>query len=362
MSSIVCIGSEMTTDSDSRDWFNMTRLRNWCRLLRLDSAPLSMGAPVLGALAQNSHLLLWQFVVLGLVGLCAHIFGFVLNDVVDWELDRTNPVNRDRPLVRGFVPRKIAAVGAGFRIPLALLLSMTLPYITLSTCLLLLVAFGLAAIYDLFGKKLPTLVVATDFSLGASEGILLVWGAATAAGSINQLVILMGIYLSLQMTLVNMLMSFKDLKYDIEFGVRTSIIWLGVRVDAQGNPVVSVAMRLCSLVLATSAMAVYVATLLFGLWNMSMRAVCVVSLLGVLASGVALVALFLFLWVSPRQLYAQLYFDLMCLVLLMPLGAHVGVRPMAYLLVLLLVPFLITLPYKAAAFLTRYHCKIRGGR
>ena len=329
----------------------MTRLRSWCRFVRLDSAPLTMGAPVIGALVRHPTLPAWHIAILAAIGLSAHVFGFVLNDVIDWELDQENPAQRGKPLLRGFVARSTAAGIALAQIPVSLLMSLLLPHYTRTSSLLLLSAFGLAAVYDVFGKRLRRFPPMADLSLGASEGVLLIWGAVASRGSVTTLVVLVGLCLGMQMTLVNILMSLKDLGPDLAFGARTTPIWLGVRVGSKGEIAVSGAMRVGSLLLAFAGLAVYGMTLVCGLWELSSSAVWAVVSLSLLSGGAALLALVRFLWITPRQLLAQVYFDLVCLALLIALAARVGALAMAQLAVVLLTPFLVTSPYKAAALI-----------
>jgi hypothetical protein len=63
----------------------------------LDNAVLRISAALLGATAQNLHVPVWQAFVLAAVGMCAHVNGFVLNEVIYWKLDLMKTAKRDKP-------------------------------------------------------------------------------------------------------------------------------------------------------------------------------------------------------------------------------------------------------------------------
>ena len=322
----------------------MKKLRLWCQFLRIDNAPLSIGAPVIGALAQNAVLPFWQILVLGVIGFCAHVYGFVLNDVADMELDSKNPVHQGKPLLNGFMTRRSALLVACGQVPLSLVLGTALPHSSFLSAALLLGSVGLAGLYNLYGKKFRTWTIAADAALGASVGLMVVWGALVTGGTASSLPISLGVYLCLQVALVNMLMSLKDLQYDLMFGAHTSAIWLRVRLDAQGRPVMSKAMRCYSLILEIASTLLLGGTFLSRLWGYSDEVISALEFVWLLMGGFALLALVRFLWVASSQRYAQVNFDLGCAILLVALGARVGAQSMFYLLGLMVVPLLIAYP------------------
>src|SRR3972149_5466350 len=155
----------------------MQRFLDWRQFLRLDNALLSIGVPLIGAIAQNPLLSLWNAVTLAAVGICTHVYGFVLNDVIDWELDSVNPSKQSKPLLNGFMTRRSALLLAWLQIPLALALGAVPPAASVGSEVLLVLSCAFATIYNLYGKKLPTLPVIADICLGSSVGIIVIWGA-----------------------------------------------------------------------------------------------------------------------------------------------------------------------------------------
>ena len=82
----------------------------YLKLSRLFNMGLTGVAPVLGALAmwninQTSVLMLF---ILFIIGCLSHIYGFVLNDVIDTKVDKLSKELNARPLVSGTITRKKA--------------------------------------------------------------------------------------------------------------------------------------------------------------------------------------------------------------------------------------------------------------
>jgi len=75
---------------------------------------LTAVAPVLGALSMwdVGSLELWKLCVLFLIGSMSHIYGFVINDVIDIRLDKLSKDLSARPLVRGSITRRAAVIFA----------------------------------------------------------------------------------------------------------------------------------------------------------------------------------------------------------------------------------------------------------
>ncbi|HME69055.1 MAG TPA: UbiA family prenyltransferase, partial [Myxococcota bacterium] len=126
-----------------------------------------------------------KFLVGGLllVGLCFHIYSYVLNDVIDLDLDRTQRRRRLDPLVRGFVSREVALAFALLQFPLAFLLTLHLVHFQLiantPAFTALGVGFLLILVYNLWGKVCP-FPPFTDLIQGLGWGSLVLVGALVA--------------------------------------------------------------------------------------------------------------------------------------------------------------------------------------
>lgn len=119
-----------------------------------------------------------------LVAICFHLWSYVLNDVIDLELDRTQPRRAKDPLVSGIVSREAALALAVVQLPLALLVTLHLldfepasnpwPLVVLSA------GFALILVYNRWGKanRFPPL---TDLVQGLGWASLVVYGALVAS-------------------------------------------------------------------------------------------------------------------------------------------------------------------------------------
>src|SRR5262249_55276918 len=110
--------------------------------------------PVLGAASVRQ-----SFTKSELAGLLAvicgfHVYAFVLNDVVDLPIDRTNPERRQDPLVRGAIPR-------GSALTIALLQPVLTAGITMwvggsvRAQATLLACYAFMGAYNVWGKRCP---------------------------------------------------------------------------------------------------------------------------------------------------------------------------------------------------------------
>jgi 4-hydroxybenzoate polyprenyltransferase len=177
-----------------------------------------------------------------------HNFAYVLNDIIDLPLDRTDPRRGQSPLVRGII-----SPGQGLIfVLLQLLFVFAVTYWLggrLSAYLALTIAIFFMVIYDNWGKRcyLPPL---TDLAQGIGWGCLALWAAALMPGPIAGLTWVLFAYLILFIILINGLHgSFRDLANDYEHGVRTTAIFLGVRPESEGGLFIPPGVRLYAAVL-----------------------------------------------------------------------------------------------------------------
>jgi len=218
------------------------RLRLW----RVQTLALTAIVPVVGALVfvnepsgdpgHGSMEVLPQLVLLFMTGALFHVFGFVLNEWADLEVDRASEDLQDKPLVSGQVPpaeakwTAIAAAGLAF-VPLAVV-SLD-PWAHLA----LLGAILVGGAYDLWGKRLPL-----DLLLAGSITLLLMAGALGLGdldlGHARHLTLLacVGGLQFLQNLYQNAIEGgIKDADHDAVAGARTYAALLGVRIGPEGD-------------------------------------------------------------------------------------------------------------------------------
>ena len=223
-----------------------------------------------------------------LVALSFHVFAYVLNDVVDLRLDRSEPLRADSPLVQGAIGRGSLLALAWVQVPVAF--GLALWHGAHGTALvMLLVAFVAMAVYDVYGKRCRWPLL-TDAVQSAGWCALLgvgawwhgpVWPPLTgwiAAYVFCCVMLVQGVHGGL-----------RDLANDLRGGARTTAVWLGARPGAGSGIEVS------------GAVAAHAVLLQAGLWVTALAALACVPnearaggartlvIVALLASTVALV-------------------------------------------------------------------------
>ena len=119
------------------------------RFIRFSAVSFSIILPLLGAAAVSSPLMSYQILELLGVAMAFHIFAYVLNDVIDLPVDRTEPLRADYQLIQGTIQTRQALAVAFLQVPLALILTAWLGA-NGPAYIFLVVAFLLMTVYDLW--------------------------------------------------------------------------------------------------------------------------------------------------------------------------------------------------------------------
>jgi 4-hydroxybenzoate polyprenyltransferase len=93
------------------------------RFTRFPAYCLTAILPLLGGVSASSQLTAFRIAVVLVVAGCFHIFAYVLNDVIDLPVDRTQSLRQRDPLVSGIISPRRALGIALVQIPLALALT-----------------------------------------------------------------------------------------------------------------------------------------------------------------------------------------------------------------------------------------------
>lgn len=208
-------------------------LRDYIEITRLFNMGLTAVAPVLGALSMWNvgTLKLWELFILFVIGILAHSYGFVLNDVIDIKLDKLSKELTSRPLVRGSITRRAAFLFAIFCMIGSFLLSFVfyselLRYLLL-LCILI-VAYFFATIYDITSKKYPGM----DLFVASAIFFLVLFGSFTI-GTPTTLAYIVALIGGLQVLFMNMINgAIKDIDHDKEGSANTIAIRLGAKIHA----------------------------------------------------------------------------------------------------------------------------------
>ncbi|UCB57847.1 MAG: UbiA family prenyltransferase [Thermoplasmatales archaeon] len=206
-------------------------IREYLKLSRSFNAVLTGVSPVMGAIAMEQYNII-ILVLLFIVGFFGHIYGFVLNDILDYTIDKTSKEISDRPLVSGtitikkawiftFLSMAISFIIAGY---LAITTSIYYPIIVLA------LSAVFVSIYDLTSKK----IAGMDIILSLSFSLLVLFGSSTVAKSlfdISKLAWIVCILGGIQVFFMNAIAAgIKDIENDFNRGVKTLAIKMGVRI------------------------------------------------------------------------------------------------------------------------------------
>ena len=207
----------------------MGTVREYLKLSRSFNAGLTGISPVMGAISMGEGRLLPLF-LLFLVGFFGHVYGFVVNDIVDLRVDKLSSEISDRPLVSGTISKKNAWIFsiASMAMSLAIASFLSLQYYSFFPAMPLLIASALSiTVYDFISKKYP----AMDIFVGAGIFLLILYGAASVGKptELAWIVVLLGTIQVLFMQFVAG--GLKDAENDYRAKARTLAIKMGVRVE-----------------------------------------------------------------------------------------------------------------------------------
>ncbi|MEI6332615.1 MAG: UbiA family prenyltransferase [Pseudanabaena sp. ELA645] len=194
-------------------------------------SPLTISAPIMGWLTVSKYLSVYEFLSLGIVGFCFHLFGFALNDILDLNIDKNAPSRKKSPLVIGKV--KLWEVWSFTLIQIPVMLAVYYFLIQGSTIGLIVLCSSiiLGAIYDIWSKQgnLPKFLA--ELALASSIGMLSLVGALSKTEQISLKSIIFALSLTLLLLLLNSVPSgLKDLKTDFESGAKSFVISAGCRM------------------------------------------------------------------------------------------------------------------------------------
>ena len=165
--------------------------------------------------------------IIFIIGLLYHIYGHVLNDYVDIEVDRQSSELKNKPLVSGVIPKEHAIIITIASI-VAIYIFTVVYFLYLSTILFITLAIILGSIYNLFGKRIPgisDLVMATFYTLS------FFYGVSTFSVYYTNLIYIAGALIFVSVVFANVVEAgLKDVDHDHLSGAKTLAIIMGVKV------------------------------------------------------------------------------------------------------------------------------------
>jgi 4-hydroxybenzoate polyprenyltransferase len=156
----------------------MKKITAYARLLRFPGIAGLAIPPVIGALTVTTPDLL-TLVILFIIGALAAIFGFILNDFIDVEVDKLSEELQGRPLVSGDISKTTAllictlCVLITFFLLFALWYQQILDIYKFRAVSVLFLAWIFGSIYDFYGKK----IIGSDVFVALAVSFVFLFGA-----------------------------------------------------------------------------------------------------------------------------------------------------------------------------------------
>jgi 4-hydroxybenzoate polyprenyltransferase len=214
----------------------MNKISAYAKLLRIPGLGALAIPPVIAAITVGVFDL-DKLLILFIIGAFAAIYGFILNDYADVELDKLIKELHGKPLVSGDISRKNAIAICIFCILFTFLFIFILWYgSTLDSykfaallCILLAGFFG--SIYNLYGKK----IAGSDFLVAVSMSFVFLFGALSFGipTILTWIIFILTFNQTLHMNAVEG--GIKDADHDFIMGVNNIALRSGVKVD--GNKI-----------------------------------------------------------------------------------------------------------------------------
>lgn len=168
------------------------------------------------------------------VGICAHYFGFGLNDIVDRQIDQHSFSRQHSPLVAKTLPLWFAYIIVIIQVPLAIFLyNLTQP--SVSGLFILIFSVIASIVYNLWSKTGLVPRFFAEVALAASIGALLLSASLVNHFPFNPISLTASIAVMLILLDLNSISSgLKDLANDLKAGASSFVISLGASINESG--------------------------------------------------------------------------------------------------------------------------------
>ncbi len=202
------------------------KIIDYFRLMRFHTAAAT-ATPLLIAASLMDQKDLFLLLIIFIIGILSHIYGFVLNEYGDLEVDKKAGYLKEKPLVSGSITSRKALILAITALVIAFCLTIVF-FPKPLTILFLLISFLLSGIYDIYGKR----ITGSDFILAGSFIFYCLFGASTVSTNFTNIV-----YLLCGLSFLNIAFSnavsggLKDVDHDYLGGARTLATIMDVKVE-----------------------------------------------------------------------------------------------------------------------------------
>jgi 4-hydroxybenzoate polyprenyltransferase len=211
----------------------MLKVNHYTRLLRFPGLGGLAIPPVIGAITVNQNLDFINLLILFIIGSLSSIYGFVLNDYADIEIDKLSKDLHSRPLVNGSISPKTAIGICFFSLIFAFLLIFILFYgktinnFRFASVIIIILASILGSIYNFYGKK----IAGSDLIVSLSVSFVFLFGALSVGypNILTWIIFILTFNNLLHMNAVEG--GIKDSDHDYKFKVKNFALLFGVKFD-----------------------------------------------------------------------------------------------------------------------------------
>jgi 4-hydroxybenzoate polyprenyltransferase len=258
----------------------MSKIAAYAKLLRIPGIGALGIIPVIASLTMGVYDL-YPLSLIFIIGTFASVFGFLVNDYVDIELDGFVSELRKKPLVSGEVSKKNALIIAfylaftTFFFIALLWYNQAIDYYKFIALICIIVAGILGTFYDVYGKQ----VVGSDFLVAISVSLIFLFGALSF-GQPTMIIWIIFILTFENILYMNVVQNgIKDADHDYKLGVKNIALTMGVKVQ-ENNIVIPRSFQAFGFVIHLfSAVLFFVPFFVFGyhyyLWQMILLVVLI---------------------------------------------------------------------------------------
>lgn len=212
----------------------MNKIQAYARLLRIPGVGGLAIPAVIGAITVGVYDI-YNLSLLFIIGAFSAIYGFILNDCTDVEVDKLVKELHGKPLVSGDISKKTAIticillLVSSYLLIYILWYGKTIDNLKIAALLCISLAAILGSVYDLYGKR----IAGSDFLVAASMALIFLFGALSFAkpNIITWIIFLLTFNNSLHMNAVEG--GIKDADHDYKQDVKNIALSVGVKVKGK---------------------------------------------------------------------------------------------------------------------------------
>lgn len=271
----------------------MKKIVAYARLLRIPGIGGLAIPPVIGALTVGVFDL-YQLTLLFMIGALAALYGFILNDYADIEVDKLCKDLKGKPLVSEDISRKTALIICIFFILLTFLLigilwyNQTIDRFKFGALLSIFLAGTLGSTYNFYGKRF----VGSDFLVAISMAFVFLFGALSFGEPtvVTWIIFILTFNNLLHMNAVEG--GVKDSDHDPIMGVKNIAISLGIQVKENKILIPNKFKALSLGIRSSSAILLFIPFVFYGYpyytWQMI---ILIIAIIGVFLLSIKLISI-----------------------------------------------------------------------